>query len=206
PLPDRRRSGVPVHLHRHDGGRLATRPQPGDAAVALRPGLPLVLRRDGRFARRVVDLDGSDPPRQEPRLPEVVRLPQPVQRPHRGGDRPVVDLPTRRAGLGRRDRLVDRRRRVRHVHRRLHLPDPPHEHPRRPPHRPPARATAGATAPPAPAREGAPLITATDTSTADQPDQEIERVPGEGDMWFFVLFESLVFTAYFCVYLYFRTP
>ena len=48
-------------------------------------------------------------------------------------------------------------------------------------------------------------MTATDTSTADQPDQEIERVPGEGDMWFFVLFESLVFTAYFCVYLYFRT-
>ncbi|MGH9274005.1 MAG: cytochrome c oxidase subunit 3 [Acidimicrobiales bacterium] len=48
-------------------------------------------------------------------------------------------------------------------------------------------------------------MTATDTSTADQPDQEIERVPGEGDMWFFVLFESLVFTSYFCVYLYFRT-
>ena len=48
-------------------------------------------------------------------------------------------------------------------------------------------------------------MAATDTSTADQPDQEIERVPGEGDMWFFVLFESLVFTAYFCVYLYFRT-
>jgi nitric oxide reductase NorE protein len=48
-------------------------------------------------------------------------------------------------------------------------------------------------------------MTATDTSTADQPDEEIERVPGEGDMWFFVLFESLVFTSYFCVYLYFRT-
>jgi nitric oxide reductase NorE protein len=48
-------------------------------------------------------------------------------------------------------------------------------------------------------------MAATDTSTADQPDQEIERVPGEGDMWFFVLFESLVFTSYFCVYLYFRT-
>jgi nitric oxide reductase NorE protein len=48
-------------------------------------------------------------------------------------------------------------------------------------------------------------MAATDTSTADQPDEELERVPGEGDMWFFVLFESLVFTAYFCVYLYFRT-
>jgi nitric oxide reductase NorE protein len=35
--------------------------------------------------------------------------------------------------------------------------------------------------------------------------EDIERVPGEGDMWFFVLFESLVFTSYFCVYLYFRT-
>jgi nitric oxide reductase NorE protein len=48
-------------------------------------------------------------------------------------------------------------------------------------------------------------MAAPDTSTADLPDEEIERVPGEGDMWFFVLFESLVFTAYFCVYLYFRT-
>jgi nitric oxide reductase NorE protein len=48
-------------------------------------------------------------------------------------------------------------------------------------------------------------MTATDTSTADQPDQELEHVPGEGDMWFFVLFESLVFTSYFCVYMYFRT-
>jgi nitric oxide reductase NorE protein len=32
-----------------------------------------------------------------------------------------------------------------------------------------------------------------------------ERVPGESGMWFFVLFESLIFTSYFCVYLYFRT-
>src|SRR5690349_13370631 len=35
--------------------------------------------------------------------------------------------------------------------------------------------------------------------------EHTERVPGEMDMWFFVLFESLVFTAYFCVYLYART-
>jgi nitric oxide reductase NorE protein len=48
-------------------------------------------------------------------------------------------------------------------------------------------------------------MAAPDTSTADLPDEEIERVPGEGDRWFFVLCESLVFTAYFCVYLYFRT-
>ena len=32
-----------------------------------------------------------------------------------------------------------------------------------------------------------------------------EHVPGEMDMWFFVVFESLVFTSYFCVYLWFRT-
>ena len=30
-------------------------------------------------------------------------------------------------------------------------------------------------------------------------------VPGQPDMWAFVLFESLVFTSYFVVYLYFRT-
>jgi nitric oxide reductase NorE protein len=32
-----------------------------------------------------------------------------------------------------------------------------------------------------------------------------ERVPGEIDMWFFVVFEALIFTSYFCVYLYSRT-
>jgi nitric oxide reductase NorE protein len=31
------------------------------------------------------------------------------------------------------------------------------------------------------------------------------HVPGQPDMWVFVLFESLVFTSYFCVYLYART-
>jgi len=30
------------------------------------------------------------------------------------------------------------------------------------------------------------------------------RVPGQPDMWFFVLFESLIFTAYFGAYLYYR--
>ena len=48
-------------------------------------------------------------------------------------------------------------------------------------------------------------MAATDGTVVDTPDEELERVPGEGDMWFFVLFESLVFTSYFCVYLYFRT-
>jgi len=47
----------------------------------------------------------------------------------------------------------------------------------------------------------------TTTEEADQatPSTEVNRVPGEPDMWFFVFFESLVFTSYFCVYLYFRT-
>jgi nitric oxide reductase NorE protein len=31
------------------------------------------------------------------------------------------------------------------------------------------------------------------------------RIPGQPDMWFFVLFESLVFTSYFCIYLFSRT-
>ncbi len=45
----------------------------------------------------------------------------------------------------------------------------------------------------------------TEAMTATTPADRPERVPGEADMWFFVLFESLVFTSYFCVYLYFRT-
>lgn len=34
---------------------------------------------------------------------------------------------------------------------------------------------------------------------------EVERFPGDPDMWLFVVFESLVFTSYFCIYLYART-
>jgi nitric oxide reductase NorE protein len=33
----------------------------------------------------------------------------------------------------------------------------------------------------------------------------VERFPGDPDMWLFVVFESLVFTSYFCIYLYSRT-
>jgi nitric oxide reductase NorE protein len=36
-------------------------------------------------------------------------------------------------------------------------------------------------------------------------DESSEHVPGGRDIWFFVLFESLVFTSYFCVYLFNRT-
>lgn len=48
-------------------------------------------------------------------------------------------------------------------------------------------------------------MTAADETTTDLRAEEIGRVPGETDMWFFVAFESLVFTSYFCVYLYYRT-
>ncbi len=36
-------------------------------------------------------------------------------------------------------------------------------------------------------------------------DDEVERFPGDPDMWLFVMVESLVFTSYFCIYLYART-
>jgi len=36
-------------------------------------------------------------------------------------------------------------------------------------------------------------------------DREVERFPGDPDMWLFVIIESLVFTSYFCIYLYART-
>ena len=36
-------------------------------------------------------------------------------------------------------------------------------------------------------------------------DDRSQHIPGQPDMWFFVLFESLVFTSYFCIYLFFRT-
>jgi nitric oxide reductase NorE protein len=34
---------------------------------------------------------------------------------------------------------------------------------------------------------------------------EAEHIPGEPDMWLFVVIESLVFTSYFCIYLFSRT-
>ena len=35
--------------------------------------------------------------------------------------------------------------------------------------------------------------------------EDVERFPGDPDMWLFVVVESLVFTSYFCIYLYART-
>ena len=34
---------------------------------------------------------------------------------------------------------------------------------------------------------------------------DVRRFPGDPDMWLFVVVESLVFTSYFCIYLYART-
>jgi len=42
------------------------------------------------------------------------------------------------------------------------------------------------------------------TALEDRAD-DIARFPGDPDMWLFVVFESLVFTSYFCIYLYSRT-
>jgi nitric oxide reductase NorE protein len=46
--------------------------------------------------------------------------------------------------------------------------------------------------------------TGTATGTATAPATKPRRVPGQPDMWVFVLFESLIFTSYLGVYLYHR--
>jgi nitric oxide reductase NorE protein len=43
-----------------------------------------------------------------------------------------------------------------------------------------------------------------DISEVASEDAADGHIPGQPDMWFFVLFESLVFTTYFAVYLYYR--
>ena len=48
-------------------------------------------------------------------------------------------------------------------------------------------------------------MTTTEGAIPATPSEETLRIPGEPDMWFFVFFESAVFVAYFCVYLYSRT-
>ena len=42
-------------------------------------------------------------------------------------------------------------------------------------------------------------------SRVDDPNQPAEFVPGQPDMWAFVIFEAFLFTSYFVVYLFFRT-
>jgi nitric oxide reductase NorE protein len=44
----------------------------------------------------------------------------------------------------------------------------------------------------------------TATQVAPETEKDEAHVPGQPDMWFFVLFETLIFTAYFGVYLYYR--
>jgi nitric oxide reductase NorE protein len=47
-------------------------------------------------------------------------------------------------------------------------------------------------------------VTTVETAPPAHPVAGTKRVPGQPDMWVFVIFESLVFTAYFGVYLYYR--
>jgi nitric oxide reductase NorE protein len=49
------------------------------------------------------------------------------------------------------------------------------------------------------------MTTTTERPPSLLPPKDAKHVPGQPDMWVFVLFESLVFTSYFCVYLYTRT-
>jgi nitric oxide reductase NorE protein len=48
-------------------------------------------------------------------------------------------------------------------------------------------------------------VSTIEAAPPDVPTERTERIPGAPDMWVFVVFESLVFASYFCVYLYFRT-
>lgn len=45
----------------------------------------------------------------------------------------------------------------------------------------------------------------TTEATPRSEESEWGHIPGQPGMWFFVLFESTIFTAYFCTYLYSRT-
>ena len=116
-------AAVPGHAgdgHRDDycGSSAGSRP-PIDP-VALRFRVLVVQRDDGRIHDRLPGLAGGRPARQEPRVPEVVRLPEPVQRADGSRRRAGVDLPARRLRLERCDRLVDQHGGVRSLHRRIH--------------------------------------------------------------------------------------
>jgi nitric oxide reductase NorE protein len=52
------------------------------------------------------------------------------------------------------------------------------------------------------------LVTTTQTRSGDAAGEgadEVDHFPGEPDIWLFVVFETLVFTSYFAIYLYSRT-
>jgi len=95
------------HGRRMHSGRDAARSRPGAFELALRLCLPVVRGDHGSVPDRLSGLDARGPARREPRLPQVVRLPEPLQRPYRSGGRPRVDLQARGLRLGRRDRVVD---------------------------------------------------------------------------------------------------
>jgi nitric oxide reductase NorE protein len=48
------------------------------------------------------------------------------------------------------------------------------------------------------------MTTTQSPPVTDVEDAPKDHIPGQPDMWLFVLFESMVFTAYFAVYLYYR--
>ena len=48
------------------------------------------------------------------------------------------------------------------------------------------------------------MTTTQDVTAVDVEDAPRDHIPGQPDMWFFVLFETLIFTTYFAVYLYYR--
>ena len=102
-----------------------------------------------------------------------------------------VDLPARRVGVERPDRVVARHGRVRHIHGRFHLPAQAAD--------PDAKTSAPARCPTCPrGTEGGGAMT-----DLAETNKSPEFVPGQPDMWAFVLFETLVFTAYFGFYLFY---
>ena len=138
------------------------------------------------------------------RVSGLVRLSQSLQRADRGRGRTVVDLPCRSLRLERRDRLVDQVAvfglhgafilLLRNMILREDFGTGSHAQP----------AARGRSRSPLGGVHGA--VTTTEREVVQASEQRSsEHVPGGRDIWFFVLFESLVFTAYFCVYLFNRT-
>ena len=105
--------------HRDDRWRPSAGTRSRDHPVALRFRVPVVQRNHGSVPDRFAGVDGRDPARQEPRVPQVVRLSQPLQRADRSGRGAGLDVPTRRLRMERCDRMVDQHGGVRPLHRRL---------------------------------------------------------------------------------------
>ena len=104
---------------RDDRRRPASRQGSRVDPVALRLRVPLVQRNHGRVLDRFTGVDGGDPDRQEPRVSQVVRLPQPLQRVDRSRGGARVDVPSRRLRMERCDRMVDQHGGLRLLHGRL---------------------------------------------------------------------------------------